>query len=271
LVLCGQCNEPLSVTVRADIGVSGDFGAAVAARGRLQPMLLRALRAYGIARLHGGEIGSPRLVQIVERLVAALLFPLGVVKRAGLTTAGEDPLPHPFNALRAGEAFAVLAAVAAILARPRGMSAQEGTSLCDLRQLWRSPIGGEAVLCGDNLELVTAAGIGAAVALALRQDPEIAALVAVRPSSGTPPHRERARGHPAAARREPAQTDRWYAVARSILADPKTMARVAAAGSLARRRRLLGRLARVRGQKSAFRGTFRPIAARDSHVPTPGC
>jgi hypothetical protein len=245
LMLCGHCGEPLSARVRADTGISGDFNAAVAATGQLQPMLLRALRGYGIASLQGGKVVFPGLVQIVERLVAVLLFPLGIAKRPALAISGADSASHPFNGLRAEEAFAVLAAVAAILARPRGMSTREATSLRDLRQLWGSPIGGGAVLCGDDPDLLTIAGIGAAVALTLRQDPEIAALMAVRPSSVAPSHREGARRHPAAARREPAETDRWNAVAREILADPKTMARVAKAGSPKRRRRLLGRLARV--------------------------
>jgi len=79
--------------------------------------------------------------------------------------------------------------------------------------------------------------------LALHQDPEIAALMAVRPSIVAPP--ERRRRHPHEARPRPARADRWCELARSILADRRNVARVAAAGSPYRRRRMLGRLARA--------------------------
>jgi len=174
-----------------------------------------------------------------------LAFPLGIIARpqpAMPAPAGRGQRSVLLGGLGAGVAFALLAAVAALLALRDRAALPDGFMPDDLERLWASPVCGRLLRGREHGG--AAAGIGTSVALALRQDPEIAALMAVRPSI-VATHPERPRRQPPGAQRQPRGADRWYEVARRILADPRTRARVVAAGSPARRRRILGRLART--------------------------
>jgi hypothetical protein len=232
--------------------------AAVIATRRVQAMVLRALRGRPLAAPDGPPIAAIEVIATVERLMEDLLFPLGIIARPG--PAMPMPAAHGQRSIAlglfgAGAAFALLAAVAALLALSGPAALRDGFMALDPQRLWALPVGGEAVPCLRRREACgAAAGIGTVGALALRQDPEIAALMAVRPSIVAPPHPERPRPHRPETRRHLRGADRWYDLARLILADPRTMARVATAGSPARRRRMLGRLARAALQAEQRRG-----------------
>lgn len=253
VVACGRCHARLSGDGALALP-AGDAGeprigavppAAVIATRRVQTMLLQALRGRPIMTPDGLPIAALEVIETVEHLIEDLLFPLGIIAQPRPVMpvpAGRGQRLMGLGRLGAAAAFALLAAVAALLALPNPAVMPDGVMVPDLERLWATPGGGGAMRRLQGRELCeVAGGIGTAIALALRRDPEIAALMAVWPTFVAPAHRARPR------RAQPKRevTDRWGALARSILADPRIRARVATAGSPARRRRMLGRLART--------------------------
>jgi hypothetical protein len=232
--------------------------AAVIATRQVQAMLLRALRGRPLATPDGAPIAAREIIVMVERFMEDLVFPLGIMTQSG--PAAREPACRrqrsiALGGLGARAAFALLAAMAALLALRKPATLPDGFIVRDLERLWASPVCSDAVRCFQGREICgAAAGIGTAVALALHQDPEIAALMAVRPSI-VAPHPEQPRRQPPETQRQPRGADRWYDLARSILADPRTFARLATTGTPARRRRMLGRLARaaLESQRTAAR------------------
>jgi hypothetical protein len=229
--------------------LAGDCpSAAILGAGWLQTKLLRALRGHPVAVCR--DITPARTLPIVEALVGYLLFPLGIVRDAGWPATESNGTPAPPRCtptgLAAQDAFAVAAAVAALLALPDeelderfvGALWRQRTlgEPIDLSPLWLHPGEGGGVLRCDRQHVFMAArDIGVAVALMVLGDPVIAAYLAARRSVAVPPRRSAP---------PPEEDDRLLQMAQRILTDPANVVRLAAARTPAARRRLLGRLAR---------------------------
>jgi hypothetical protein len=231
-------------------------------------MLLRALRGHPVAGPRNYRLAAARFIAFVESVVEDLLYPLGIAREAGWSTDGQpgvNSLRYTPAGLPARDAFAVMAAVAAMLALPAAAlhetfdgalrrQRQPGRPV-DLARLWTRPSEGGAVLRCDRRYLTMVAGsIGGAVALTLRGDPAIAAYMAASGVAAQPPCRA------------PEDNDRFHCLARRILTDPVNAARLATARTPAARRRFLGRVAREALQVGAMPST----AARADRLCAPG-
>ena len=102
-------------------GLAADCpSAAISGAGWLQTKLLRALRGHSVAVCRDATPAGT--LPIVEALVGYLLFPLGIVRSAEWPATGPKGTPTPPRCsptgLAARDAFAVAAAVAALLALP---------------------------------------------------------------------------------------------------------------------------------------------------------
>jgi hypothetical protein len=154
-------------------------------------MMLGALRGHPVAGPRHHWLAAAAFIAFVDGLVADLLYPLGIVRDADpANRSWADPGGYMPAGLPARDAFTVMAAIAAMLALPdakargkcRGVvwRRQLGAPV-DLARLWTRPSEGGAVIRCDERDQRTAAGrIGAAVALTLLGDPEIAAFTAAR-------------------------------------------------------------------------------------------
>jgi hypothetical protein len=166
--------------------------AAIAGTSWAQSMILGALRGHPVAGPRHYRLAAAAFIAFVEGLVGDLLYPLGIVRDAGpASRSWADPGGYMPAGLPARDAFAVMAAIAAMLALPdpkargkwRGALwwRQLGAPV-DLARLWTRPSEGGAVIRCDERDQSMAAGrIGAAVALTLLGDPEIAAFTAAGP------------------------------------------------------------------------------------------
>jgi hypothetical protein len=99
--------------------LAGDCpSAAILGAGWLQTKLLRALRGHPVAVCR--DAAPARTLPIVEALVGYLLFPLEIVRDVGWPATGTKGMPPRCSTtgLSARDAFAVAAAVAALLALP---------------------------------------------------------------------------------------------------------------------------------------------------------
>jgi TniQ len=255
--------------------VAGDcLSAAIAGASWLQAKLLRALGGHPVAVCR--DAAPARTLPIVEALVGYLLFPLGIVRDVGWPATGPKGMPPRCSTtgLSARDAFAVAAAVAALLALPdeelddrfEGALWRQRTlgEPIDLSRLWLRPDDGGGVLRCDRQHVFTASqDIGVAVALTVLGDPVIAAYLAARrrvavpPSGATPPPR---------ATPPPEADDRFLQMAQRILTDPANVVRLAAARTPAVRRRLLGRLAREALEAAELPAT----STRAGHARVPG-
>lgn len=250
--------------------LAGDcHSAAISGAGWLQAKLLRALRGHPAAVCR--DATPARTLPIVEALVGYLLFPLGIVRDVGWPATGPKGTPtsprRSPTGLPARDAFAVAAAVAALLALPdeelddrfEGALWRQRTlgEPIDLSRLWLHPADGGGVLRCDRQHVFTASqDIGVAVALAVLGDPVIAAYLAARRSVAALPPRST----------PPEENDRFLEMAQRILTDPANVVRLAAARTPAVRRRLLGRLAR-----EALRAAELPATStRAGHARVPG-
>jgi hypothetical protein len=240
------------------------------AAGWLQAKLLRALRGHPVAVCR--DAPPARSLPIVEALVGYLLFPLGIVSNAGWPATGSKGTPAPPRCsptgLAARDAFAVAAAVAALLALPdeelderfEGALWRQRTlgEPIDLSRLWlHSADGGGVLRCDRQHVFLASQDIGVAVALKVLGDPVIAASLAARRSVAAPPRR---------ATPPPEEDDRFLQMAQRILTDPANVGRLAAARTPAVRRRLLGRLAREALQAAELPAT----SMRAGHARAPG-
>jgi hypothetical protein len=258
MLVCAACEALLhdyAIGSSSDSGngptesLAGDCpSAAIFGAGWLQTKLLRALRGRPVALCR--DAAPARSLPIVEALVGDLLFPLGIVRDAGWPAAGPKGTPTPPRCPPTGlavrDAFAVAAAVAALLALPdeelddrlEGALWRQRTlgELIDLNRLWLHPADGGGVLrCDRQRVFMASQDIGVAVALTVLGDPVIAAYLAARRSVAVPPPRSTP---------PPEKDDRFLQMAQSILTDPVNVVRLANARTPAVRRRLLGRLAR---------------------------
>jgi hypothetical protein len=229
--------------------LAGDYPcAAILAAGWLQTKLLHALRGHPVAVCRDATPAT--FLPIVEALVGYLLFPLGLVRDAKWAATGPKGTPTPPRCsptgLSARDTFAVVVAVAALLALPDEELDErfEGAlwrqrklgEPIDLTRLWIHRGDGGAVLRGDRQHVFMATqDIGVAVALVVLGDPAIAAYMAARRSVAVPPP------GPTSPTEE---DDHFLQMAQRILTDPANVVRLAAARTPAVRRRLLGRLAR---------------------------
>jgi len=258
VLICASCEALLhghAIGLPSDAGdtptggLAGDCPpAAILGAGWLQTKLLRALRRHPVAVCPDATPAT--FLPIVEALVGHLLFPLGIVRDArwvatGPTGTPTSPRCSP-TGLSARDTFAVVAAVAALLALPDEELDEkfEGAlwrqrnlgEPIDLTRLWIHPDDGGGVLRCDQQHVFTATqDIGVAVALVVLGDSAIAAYMAARRSVAVPSPR------PAP---PPEEDDLFRRRAQRIVTDPATAARLAAARPPAVRRRLLGRLAR---------------------------
>jgi hypothetical protein len=249
--------------------LAGDCpSAAILGAGWLQTKLLRALRGHPVAVCR--DAAPARTLPIVEALVGYLLFPLEIVRDVGWPATGTKGMPPRCSTtgLSARDAFAVAAAVAALLALPdeelddrfEGALWRQRTlgEAIDLSRLWLRPDDGGGVLRCDRQHVFTASqDIGVAVALTVLGDPVIAAYLAARRSVAVPPPR---------ATPPPEEDDRFLPMARRILTDPANVVRLANARTPTVRRRLLGRLAREALQASGPPAT----SIRAGHARAPG-
>ena len=252
-------------------GLAADCpSAAISGAGWLQTKLLRALRGHPVAVCRDATPAGT--LPIVEALVGYLLFPLGIVRGAGWPATGPKGTPTPPRCsptgLAARDAFAVAAAVAALLALPdeelderfEGALWRQRTlgEPIDLSRLWLHPGDGGGVLRCDRQHVFMAGqDIGVAVALTVLGDPVIAAYLAARRSVAVPPRRSTP---------PPEEDDRFLQMAQRILTDPANVVRLAAARTPAVRRRLLGRLAREALQAAGPPAT----STRAGHARVPG-
>lgn len=233
--------------------------AAILGAGWLQTKLLRALRGHPVAVYRNAT--PARFLPIVEALVGYLLFPLGIVRSVEWPATGPKGAPTPRRCsptgLSARDAFAVAAAVAALLALPGEELDDrfEGAlwrqrmlgEPIDLSRLWLHLAEGGGVLRCDRQHVFMATrDIGVAVALTVLGDPVIAAYLAARRRVAVPPPRST----PA-----PEEGDRFLQMAQRTLTDPANVVRLANARTPAVRRRLLGRLAREALQAAGLPAT----------------
>lgn len=279
VLVCVTCGAPLhsdgsipqlpdTVCSSAGIYIDEPPSAAIAGIGWAQTMLLDALRGHPIAGPRNYRLAAARFIAFVEGLVDDLLYPLGIAREPGWSASsqpGVDPLRYKLGGLFARNAFAVMAAVAAILALSDAELPEKFNSVfqrqrqpdesIDLAQLWTRPSEGGAVLRCDRQDLaMVVGGIGVAVALTLLGDPAIAAYMAARRVATEP------------SCRVPDDNDRFHCLARRILSDRVNVARLAATRSPAARRRRLGRMAREALQAGAVPST----AAREDRPRAPG-
>lgn len=259
---------PDTACTSAGLRVDERPSAAIAGVGWAQTMLLSALRGHPVAGPRNYRLAASRFIAFVESLVEDLLYPLGIAREAGWSTGGHPGANPPrctLAGLLARDAFAVMAAVAAVLAlsgaelhekfdgtlrrqRPPGKP-------IDLARLWTRPSEGGAVLRCDRRYLTMVVGvIGSAVALTLQGDPAIAAYMAASGVAAPPPCHV------------PEDDDRFRRLAHRILTDPGNVARLAATRPPAARRRCLDRLAREALQAGAMPST----AARADRPHAPG-
>jgi hypothetical protein len=262
----GIPRSPDTVRVSAGLRVEACLSAAVAGIGWVQTMLLSALRGHPVAGPRNYRLATSRFITFVESLVEDLLYPLGIAREAGWSVnGGAGPPRCTPGGLPARDAFAVMAAVAAVLAlsdaelheKPGGTFRRQRSpgKPIDLARLWTRPSEGGAVLRCDRRHLtMIAGGIGSAVALTLQGDPAIAAYMAARDVAASPRWRL------------PEGNDRFHRLADRILADPGNVARLAATRTPAARRRCLDRLAREALQAGAMPST----AARADRPHAPG-
>ena len=280
VLVCAACEALLhdyatGSSSDAGNGPTGSFAgdcpsAAIFGAGWLQTKLLRALRGRSLAVCR--DAAPARTLPIVEALVGYLLFPLGIVRDVGWPATGPKgtPTPPPCSptGLSARDAFAVVAAVAALLALPdeelddrfEGALWRQRTrgEPIDLSRLWLHPADGGGVLRCDRRHVFMASqDIGIAVALTVLGDPVIAAYLAARRRVAVPPPR---------ATPPPEDDDRFLQMAQRILTDPANVVRLAAARTPAVRRRLLGRLAREALQASGPPA----MSTRAGHARVPG-
>lgn len=198
VLVCVQCGALLHedwsaqrapVTVCSLIGTCADdcLSAAIAGISWAQSMMLRVLEGHPVAGPRHYRLAAGVFITFVEGLVADLLYPLGIVRAAGLASQSwANPGRYVLAGLPARDTFIVMAAVAAMLALPDaaargkcrgGVWWRQLTAPANLVRLWTHPSEGGGVLRCDERDLRMAAGhIGAAVALTLRGDPEIAAF-----------------------------------------------------------------------------------------------
>lgn len=244
--------------------------AAIFGAGWLQAKLLRALRGHPVTVCR--DATPARFLPIVEALVGYLLFPLGIVRSAGWPATGSKGPPAPPRCsptgLAARDAFAVAAAVAALLALPdeelderfEGALWRQRTlgEPIDLSRLWLHKSDGGGVLRCDRQHVFMATqDIGVAVALVVLGDPAIAAYLAARRSVAAPPRHVTP---------PPEEDDHFLQMAQRILTDPANVVRLTAARTSAVRRRLLGRLAR-----EALQAAGPPaMPTRAGHARVPG-
>ena len=280
VLVCATCEVLLhgdAVGSSSDAGdgptgcLAGDCpSAAILGAGWLQTKLLRALRGHPVAVCR--DAPPARSLPIVEALVGDLSFPLGIVRSPEWPATRPKGAPTPPRCsptgLSARDAFAVAAAVAALLALPdeelderfEGARWRQRTlgEPIDLSRLWLHPGDGGGVLrCDRQHVFIAAQDIGVAVALMVLGDPVIAAYLAARRSVAAPPRR---------ATPPPEEDDRFLQMAQRILTDSANVVRLAAARTPAIRRRVLGRLAREALQAAGPPAT----SARAGHARVPG-